>query len=179
MAEIVLETERLHLRQATADDFAASHALTASPEMRRFLGRDPPSTEDSFNRLLRNAGSWSLFGYGNFVVIERASGVHVGGCGLFRSLRGLGDDFDGWPEAGWVVAYDRWGLGYAREAMTAILAWFDAEHGCRTVCMIEAGNTASERLADKLGYTSIGPARYKGDEVMRYARDKAAAFSSR
>lgn len=167
---VSLATARLDLRQPTADDFASSHALTAGPEMRRFLGRDPPDTEDSFNRLLRNAGSWSLFGHGNFVLIERASGKHVGGCGLFRSLRGLGDDFDPYPEAGWVIAHDRWGLGYAHEAMTSVLAWFDAEDGGRTVCMIEPGNIASERLAAKLGYASIGIATYKNEEVMRYAR---------
>lgn len=175
MAGIELATARLDLRQPKADDFASSHTLTESDEMRRFLGREPPSREDSFNRLLRNAGSWGLFGHGIFVVIERETGAHVGGCGLFRGQRGLGDDFDPYPEAGWIVAQDRWGRGYASEAMEAALAWFDEAFGGRTVCMIEPGNTGSERIAAKLGYRPIGTARYKDDEVMRYAR----AHSSR
>lgn len=165
----MIDTERLHLRPPTLDDFELSYALTASEEMRRFLGRTL-DREDSFARHLRNAGCWSLFGHGPFSVIERASGDYVGGCGLFRALRGLGDDFDPYPEAGWVIGQPSWSRGYATEAMTAILAWFDAAFGGRTVCMIVPGNTASERIAAKLGYEPIGLATYKEAEVMRYAR---------
>jgi RimJ/RimL family protein N-acetyltransferase len=166
-----IDTQRLHLRQATLDDFESFHALTEADEMRRFLGRAPPSREDSFNRLLRNAGCWHLLGWGPFLVMDRASGEFVGGCGLFRGMRGLGDDFDPFPEAGWVVAQSRWGRGYATEAMAAILDWFERKHGGgRTVCMIENGHGASERIAAKLGYRPIGAAEYKDSPVMRFAR---------
>lgn len=168
---VELTTRRFHLRQPTAADFETTHALTQAPEMRTFLGREPPSLEDSFNRHLRNAGSWALYGHGIFIVDEIGGARHVGGCGLFRTHRDLGEDFDLCPEAGWVIAHDRWGLGYATEAMIAILAWFDAAFGGRTVCMIEPRNTASERIAEKLGYSPIGEARYKDDEIMRYARE--------
>ncbi len=166
---VTLDTPRLHLRQIVADDFESAHAVVASDAVRRFLVRDL-SREDSFQRHLRNAGCWALFGYGVFSVFERESGAYVGGCGLFRGLRGLGDDFDPYPEVGWIIGEASWGRGYATEAMTAILAWFDAEHGGRSVCMIVPGNAASERIADKLGYEAIGLSYYKGGEVMRYAR---------
>lgn len=175
MTVATIDTERLHLRPAELPDFESFHALTQSDRMRRFLGRDPPSKEDSFNRLLRNAGCWHLLGWGPFMVIERSSDRHVGGCGLFRGIRGLGDDFDPFPEAGWVIAEQSWGKGYAAEAMRSILAWFEREHGGgRTVCMITAGNAASERIAARLGYEPIGAAEYKGDPVMRFARDGEA-----
>ena len=166
----MIDTARLHLRPPTADDFELSYALTASETMRRYLGRTP-DREDSFTRHLRNAGCWALFGYGVFSVIERESGDYVGGCGLFRALRGLGDDFDPYPEAGWVIGEASWNRGYAGEAMTAVLNWFDAEHGGRSVCMIVPGNAASERIAAKLGYEEIGMATYKDAQVMRYARN--------
>lgn len=167
---VKLDTPRLHLRQPIVEDFEAAHALIGSEAMRRYLSRDL-SREDSFARHLRNAGCWALFGYGPFSVVERESGAYVGGCGLFRGLRGLGDDFDPYPEAGWVIGEPRWCRGYATEAMTAILAWFDAAHGGRSVCMIAPGNLASQRIADRLGYKPIGLARHKDDEVMRYARE--------
>ncbi len=170
---VTLDTLRLHLRQPTVDDFEAAHALTEAPTMRVFLGRDPPSREDSFNRHLRNAGCWALFGHGPFIIDEIGGARHVGGCGLFRGLRGVGDDFDPYPEAVWVISEAYWGQGYAAEAMTAILGWFDAAFGGRSVCMIEPGHTRSERIAAKLAYREIGVATYKGDEVMRYARDPA------
>jgi RimJ/RimL family protein N-acetyltransferase len=172
LSATTIDTERLHLRPAELSDIESFHALTQTDQVRRFLGRDPPSKEDSFNRLLRNAGCWHLLGWGPFMVLERASAAHVGGCGFFRAARGLGDDFDPFPEAGWVIAEGSWGRGYATEAMAAIINWFESAHGGgRTVCMITCGNDASERTAAKLGYQPIGIAEYKGDTVMRYARD--------
>jgi RimJ/RimL family protein N-acetyltransferase len=140
--------------------------------MRQFLGREPPSKEDSFKRLLRNGGCWHLFGWGPFMLIERASGLHVGVCGFFRAARGLGEDFDPFPEAGWAISEESWGRGYAFEAMRAIFDWFEREHGGgRTVCIISPGNAPSERIAAKLDYEPIGAAECEGDPVMRYARE--------
>jgi RimJ/RimL family protein N-acetyltransferase len=56
LSATTIDTERLHLRPAELSDIESFHALTQTDQVRRFLGRDPPSKEDSFNRLLRNAG---------------------------------------------------------------------------------------------------------------------------
>ena len=166
-----IDTERLHLRPWRLDEFERFHGLTASDAMRRFLGHEPPSLQDSYNRLMRTGGCWHYLGFGTFAVVEGETGEVVGNCGLFRTIRGLGDGFDGYPEAGWVIADSRWGRGYAGEAMKAALEWFDAEHGGRrTVAMIVPGNEPSERVAAKLGYMPFGLADYKGEQVMRYAR---------
>ncbi len=168
----IIETENLRLRPWELEDWEDIHALTASDRMRTFLGSWLPTPEDSFNRLLRNAGCWHLLGWGPFKAIERSSGEIVGNLGLFRGIRGLGEDFDPYPEAGWIIREESWGRGYATEGMRAALAWFEREHGGgRTVCMISRGNAASERIAEKLGYTPIGPGLYKDEEVMRFARE--------
>jgi RimJ/RimL family protein N-acetyltransferase len=167
----VLESARLRLRPHGIEDFELLHALTVPPATRTFLTGEP-SREESYKRLLTTIASWHLFGYGTFAVIERASGDYVANCGLFRLERDLDPPFGGEPEAGWIVAHDRWGRGYAVEAMSTILSWFDAASAVRrTVCMISPGNRASENVAAKLGYEAIGNSRYKGDEDMtRYAR---------
>lgn len=171
MTEAAIETARLRLRQWRLDEFEAFHALTESPSMRRFLGPDPPSREDSFNRLIRNVGSWTLFGFGPLGLFDRETGAVVGSAAVFRSLRGFGEDFDPFPETGWIVAEPYWGRGYATEAMRAILAWFEREHGGgRTVCMISAGNAPSERIAAKLGYERTREAVYKDEPVTLFAR---------
>jgi RimJ/RimL family protein N-acetyltransferase len=167
----IIQTDRLLLSPWELPDFEALHALTASDRMRTFLGSTPPTLEESFNRFLRNTGCWHLFGWGSLKAVERGSGEIVGSLGLFRSMRGLGEDFDPFPEAGWVVREQSWGRGYATEGMQAVLGWFEREHGGgRTVCMISPGNVASERIAQKLGYRPIGLAEYKAEEVMRFAR---------
>jgi RimJ/RimL family protein N-acetyltransferase len=167
-----LESPRLRLRPLRVEDFDLMHALTVAPEARTFLGGEP-SREESYKRLLTSIASWHLFGYGTFAVTERETSAYVGNCGLFRLERDLDPPFAGEPEAGWVVAPHCWGRGYAGEAMRTVLAWFDGAIGIRrTVCMISPGNSASERVAAKLGYETIGLSRYKGgEEVMRYARE--------
>lgn len=166
-----LETERLRLRPHTIEDFADLHALTAAPEMRQHL-TGFASAEDSWKRLLGVLGGWATFGFSTFAVIERETGLYVGNCGLFRMVRDMEPPFPkGAPEAGWIIAAERHGRGYAGEAMAAILGWFDAtfDHPL-TVAMIVPGNVASERIAAALGYRTLGEALHMGDTVTRYER---------
>lgn len=167
----MIETERLLLRPQRIEDFEQLHALTASEEMYRYLGGQA-SMEENYRRLLAVVGAWSVFGFDRFAVFERKSGDLVGTCGIFRQMRGLGEGFDGYPEAGWIIRSDRWGLGYAGEAMRAVVDWFERTQGPQaTVCMIVPENLASARIAAKLGYRLTRAAEYKGEAVNLYRRD--------
>lgn len=155
----LLLTERLELWRPRADDLQGLFELTLDEETRRFLGSFVPTEMDAFNRLLRNAGGWALYGYGIFMVRLKGEDQIVGTCGVFRSHRGFGADrgLDNVAEAGWIVHKDHWGRGIAREAMEASLAWFDQAHGKqRIACMIEQGHAASDALAKKLGFVPYG-----------------------
>ncbi|MCT2401219.1 GNAT family N-acetyltransferase [Novosphingobium mangrovi (ex Huang et al. 2023)] len=152
-ARPVLTTERFELWKPAASDLDDLVRLLEGEDMTRFLGPARPTALSQFDRLLRNAGSWALHGYGNFAVRRPGESGIIGTCGVFHSLRGFGKGMDDVPEAGWVVRQDWWGKGVAGEAMRAVFPWFDAVHGDRRVaCMIEEGNTASERLAAALGF---------------------------
>jgi len=125
----------------------------------RFVGGKVPSEADDFARLLRNAGSWALYGYGIFMVRLIGQERIVGSCGLFRSHRGFGVEkgFDDVPEAGWIIHRDLWGQGIASEAMQAALSWFDQTHGRqRIACMIERGHAVSDKVATALGFVPTG-----------------------
>ena len=149
----MLVTKRLELWKPVATDRKGLRALIEPREVRRFLGGMEPDDHDVFMRLLRNAGSWTLYGYGTFMVRERGRPEIVGNCGVFHSWRGFGRGLDDVAEAGWIVGKGAWGKGYALEAMTATLAWFEREHGGKpTLCMIEEGHSASAAVAAKLGY---------------------------
>jgi len=150
-----LITERLELRLPLAADLAAMAAIVAHAETGRYLGR-AFNPADHFMRFTRNAGSWLLYGYGRFIVRLRSSEEVIGNCGVFHSWRGLGEDFDDAPEAGWILRHDQVGRGIGREAMTAALGWFDQALGPRrVVCMISAGNEPSIGLAGKLGFAPM------------------------
>ena len=161
----LLTTERLGLWRPRRDDFAGIHQLVLPEDTRRFLGPEEPSEMNSFARLLRNAGSWDLYGYGNFMLRYHGGDEIVGAAGLFHSMRGFGQGMDDVAEAGWIIHRDHWGQGLAREAMSAVLNWFDAAPGPRrAVCMIEDGHTVSDRLAGQLGFVRYGRHQDQPDE---------------
>lgn len=165
MTGLVLTTQRLELWQPQQSDLADLFDLTLAEETRRFLGSFVPTEMDAFARLLRNAGSWSLWGYGTFMVRLKGERRIIANCGVFRSHRGFGagQGMDNVPEAGWIIHKDHWGQGIAREAMEAALAWFDATHGAqRIACMIEQGHGASDRLAQHLGFVRYGRQESEG-----------------
>jgi RimJ/RimL family protein N-acetyltransferase len=166
-----LVTDRLELWRPRAQDIAGVAAIVAPEAVRRHLGNREPSMADEFSRVLRNAGSWALYGYGNFIVRERGRDAIVGICGVFHSWRGFGQGFDDTPEVGWIMAETVWGRGYAGEAAVAALGWFDREHGPRRIaCMIEPDNTASLRLAAKLGFVAYGEQDFDGSTVLLLQR---------
>ena len=167
----MIDTARLHLRRYAPDDLEALHRLTEGEEMRRFLASGAPALENSYARLIRTIGGWSVDGFGSFAVIERETGDYVGSAGIFRMVRSFDHGWHNAIEAGWIIAADRWGRGYASEAMIAAHDWFDRQHGpARTECMIVPGNAASERVAAKLGYRAYRDAVHKGEAVRLYAR---------
>lgn len=149
-----IETDRLLLRLPGPADYLLLRDLVADPLVHRFLGPRPNDpTTDMFSRSLRAAGSWQLYGYGLFLAFEREGGGFVGQLGVFHSMRGFGKGMDDVVEAGWIVAREHWGKGYAQEGMRAALDWFGRTHDARRIaCMIERGNTASVALAEKLGF---------------------------
>ena len=153
----LLVTERLDLRPPVRGDLPGLVELVAHEETRRFLGPLAPDTRNQADRMLRNAGCWSLYGYGSFVVRRKDEDRIIGTCGIFHSWRGFGQGMDDVPEAGWIIHREAWGQGLAGEAMRAIIGWFDKAHGPqRIACMIEDGNAASERVAARLGFLHYG-----------------------
>lgn len=167
----LLRTERLDLWQPRLGDMPGLVELIAADETRRFLGPAQADEKSQFEKLLKNAGGWALYGYGTFHVRLRGEEAIVGSCGVFHSWRGFGQGMDDVPEAGWIIRHDHWGRGIAGEAMRAALGWFDATHGPRRVAaMIEDGNTASERLASALGFVEYGRQIFEDSPLILYER---------
>jgi RimJ/RimL family protein N-acetyltransferase len=167
----VLLTERLELRVPRRSDLHGLIGLIAAEETRRFLGGAQANEKGQFERLLRNVGGWSLYGYGNFMVRLHGTPDIIGSCGVFHTWRGFGQGMDDVPEAGWIIRRDHWGKGIAGEAMCAILSWFDATHSPqRIAAMIEEGNAASQKVAAALGFLAYGRQTFEGSPLVLYER---------
>ena len=168
---VVAETRRLILRRHAASDHLTYFTMCADPRMTEFAGRAPAGPDEAWTRLLRQAGHWSLFGYGFLAIEEKATGCFVGEAGLAQFRRGLGADFDTVPEAGWAIAPWAQGHGYATEAAAAALRWIETGFALRrTVCLIHEGNAPSLRVAEKLGYRLIGACTYRDYPALTFER---------
>lgn len=166
-----LETPRLVLRTHRAGDFEAYARMWRDPSVYRFIGGQPRTREESWIRFLRHAGMWQMVGFGFWAIEERASGCFIGEAGFHDLKRDTTPSIEGLPEAGWSLLPDRWGRGFATEAVSAVLVWGDRElPGRRQVCIIDAANRASIRVAERCGFTPVGSVQLRSEPVGLYER---------
>ena len=86
-------------------------AMWSDPEVVRFIGGKVRPPEEVWARLLRYAGIWTFFGYGFWVIRDRASGAYIGEVGFLNLRRDLRPPFGDRPELvneqpygdGWLV----------------------------------------------------------------------------
>ena len=169
MSAPTLTTERLTLRGHHPDDLDALAAMWAEPAVYGMIGGKPRAREEVWIRLLRSIGQWTAFGYGAWVVCDRTTGQVLGDIGLLESRRAIVPELTV-PEMGWALAAAGHGKGYAVEAMRAVLDWADAKGLARTCCIIDPGNAASIRLAEKLGYGSPVEGMYHERAILIFHR---------
>lgn len=166
-----IETERLILRQNRPSDLEDRIAITGDPDFMRYVG-GVYDRQENWARLMRYIGHWATFGFGLFAVEEKKTGRYVGNVGLAHFQRALGADFDSYPEAAWMIAQWAEGKGYATEAMTAALEWYEQAFGKgRQVCIIDPANAASLRLAARLGFRAFREGENRGHVVLLHERD--------
>lgn len=161
----VLKTERLLLRGHEQADHASCLALWGHPDVSRYIGGRPSTSEDVWSRILRYAGHWQMLGFGYFAVIEQESGALIGEVGLADFRRDIEPRLDV-PEAGWVFHPDWHGKGFAHEAVSALLKWADARDMGRMACLIDPDNAASLALAGRLRFGETARVQYHGTQTV-------------
>jgi RimJ/RimL family protein N-acetyltransferase len=144
-----LETTRLVLRPIAEADLDGFAAMYGDPEVMRHMGDGRPLTRAATWRTMALfLGHWALRGYGQWALVEKATGRLVGRAGLWNP--------DGWPglEVGWLLDRPAWGRGFATEAGRAALAWaFEVLGARRVISVIAPDNVRSIRVAERLGET--------------------------
>jgi len=165
-----IETPRLRLRPLRGDDLDAFAAIWADPRVTSFIGGTPRPRADVWLRMLATEGHWRWLGYGYWIV-ER-DGELIGNAGFADFKRDIVPALDA-PEVGWAYAADHWGQGYASEVLAAMVAWADAQRWTKTVAIIDPGNAASARVAEKMGYSQQHTAQFNGAVTRVYARAQA------
>lgn len=115
---MVLETERLFLRELTDDDFDAYYAVLADREIMQHY---PYTFDEERVRawIARNRARYANDGFGLWAVCLKETGEMIGDCGL--TLQPI--DGSMLPEIGYHIRRDCQRKGYAREAAAGVRDW--------------------------------------------------------
>lgn len=166
------DTERLRFRRMAAGDLDELLALHEDPDVAEFMGPYDRAGMEDYLRMV--ADEWAERGHGRLAVLDRQSGRFLGRTGLKY-----------WPqfgetEVGWVLRPDARGHGYATEAGRAAVGWgFESFDLPYVTAYIQPVNSASARVAERLGMTPIREDRLLGAEVTVYAIDRENYISRR
>jgi RimJ/RimL family protein N-acetyltransferase len=140
----VLQTGRLILRAPKMADYPAYEAVFTSDRSRYMDG--PFTAEQAYGDFCQGVAGWALRGAGMWTVTLQGDDAPLGWVYLWREY---GDPEE---EIGWVMTEAAEGNGYAQEAARAVLPYAVARYGKGGfVSYIDAANTASARLATRLG----------------------------
>lgn len=170
----MLETERLLLRKPLPDDAPALLEAFADAEAMRYIGdgstTDLAGAELAVERWLER---WQNWGIGMFVVERKEDGRVLGRVGFLRWNPETWEVGGSETEIGWGLAREHWGNGYAPEAACALRDWAFEERGLtRLISLIQHGNLASVRVAEKLGERLERDVEVRGQPTWLYALER-------
>jgi RimJ/RimL family protein N-acetyltransferase len=146
-----VETARLLLRVPEPADAGALMEIIWDPEVveqKQVTLLVPPGGLDlalkNTNEMIRQ---WQLRRYGQWSVVEKATGQVIGCVGFYHPQRE-------WPgvDLGWVIHRSRRAQGFATEAAAAALEWAWANTPIdRVISLIAPDDRRSIRVATKIG----------------------------
>jgi RimJ/RimL family protein N-acetyltransferase len=145
-----IETERLRLRPFSEDDLDAVFSYQSRPDVVRYLYWEPRTRQEVRGALATKIESRAIRSEGDVLALAvelKRTGQVIGDV-----ILALTSDAHRTAELGYVIHPDHHGNGYAGEAGRVLLRLaFEDLRLHRVVAGLEARNTASARVLEKLG----------------------------
>jgi [ribosomal protein S5]-alanine N-acetyltransferase len=164
----IVRTARLCLRRIVAGDAAFLLELLNDPSFLANIGDRGVRDLDEARVYIERGpvASYTLHGFGLYLVELAGSGEPIGICGVLRR-DGLAD-----PDLGFAFLPRYWGRGFALEAAGAVLEHARAALALRRLVAITLpSNQGSKRVLERIGFRLEGRVRLAGDpeELELYA----------
>ena len=135
---MVMETERLLLREYTPEDFDTLYEILSDPETMRHYPA-PFDAERTKRWIDWNLENYEKYGFGLWAVVLKETGEFIGDCGI--TIQNI--DGEMLPEIGYHIHKKYWRRGFGKEAARAVRDW-----GFR--------NTEYDIFYSYMKYTNIG-----------------------
>jgi RimJ/RimL family protein N-acetyltransferase len=139
------------LRRPRAEDAEAILVAYASDvEVTRYLSWPRHTTLEQTRTFLASSDDdWARWPAGPYLIEDRATGRVIGGTGLAFEAT--------WAAStGYVLARSAWGLGYATEALAAMVTLAEASGVIRMSALCHADHQPSRRVLEKNQFTCEG-----------------------
>lgn len=164
---VICETERCVIKEFSMEYLDALFELYAGKGMTDYIEplydyeKEREYQQAYINRV------YPFYGYGMWIVCDRKTGRLIGRAGVEAR-----EELDGELELGYAVSVPYQRKGYGTEACAAIISYVKRElPDERLNCLIEEGNTVSERLAERLGFVFREYLPVGGKKMKRYVLD--------
>jgi RimJ/RimL family protein N-acetyltransferase len=153
----LMETERLRIRDHVRSDFDRYFELFADPEVTEFtydgLRTDRRAQLRQFREILAQPSQTGRDKY-YLLVEDRESGAFIGECGFDVRLK---EAHGGIAEAGYFLARDKWGSGYATEILRSLIDYCFGELGLhKVIATCDSRNVRSAHVIEKCGMEREG-----------------------
>lgn len=144
---MILETERIYLRQLEPSDFSDLAEILQDKEVMYAYEHDF-TDEDVEEWLQRQITRYQTYGFGLWAVILKSSGAMIGQAGLtMQHCEGTEV-----LEIGYLMKRKFWHQGFAREAAAGCKKYaFEHIGADKVYSVIKSDNAASIRVAEALG----------------------------
>jgi RimJ/RimL family protein N-acetyltransferase len=169
--KLILETERLLLREFTIDDSEFILTLVNSPDWIKFIGHFDIKTNEQAKDYLLNGPlkSYEVNGFGLSNVILKDKNLSIGMCGIIKRAH-----LD-YPDIGFAFLPAFTGKGFGFEIASATMQYAQEYLKLKKILAITVpGNTASIKLLEKIGMTFSNRFYFPGkdEELLLYKNYK-------
>lgn len=143
----MFQTERLLVRQLTADDFDAMYAVYSDPEAMRWVDDGQPIERDECKGWIEvTLKNYESRGYGMSAIELLADGTVIGFAGLVHP----GGQETAELKYAFLQAY--WGQGFATEMASGMIDYGHRQFGLNEIiATIDPANLASQQVMKKVG----------------------------
>ena len=164
--KMIIETERLWLREYVPEDAAATFELGSNPEVLRYTGDVCLTSIDEARTLLclHPIADYRKYGFGRWGVVVKDNGRLIGFAGLkyLDELREV--------DVGYRLLPEYWGNGLATEAARASVCYgFETLKLSRIIGLVDPQNTRSVRVLEKSGLSFERTIEYASQAAALYA----------
>ena len=163
--KVILETDRLLLREYVEEDAEAFFELNSDPQVLRFVpDKALPNVEQARQILIDHPiADYQKHGFGRGACILKSTGENIGFAGL-KYLEELGE-----VDVAYRLMPAYWGQGLATEAALASVRYGFADLGLkRIIGLVMPENIASIRVLEKTGLRFVETVTFWGHQFSKY-----------